>query len=45
MIFMSKTSKFTGKSGSRIEDRGSRIGMENRGSRIGSKKLDNKINK
>ena len=31
IILMSKTSRFTGKSGSRIEDRGSR----NQGSRIG----------
>ena len=33
---MSKTSRFTGKSGSRIEDRG--LVMENRGSRKGLKK-------
>ena len=40
---MSKTSRFTGKPGARIEDGGS--GSENWGSRIGKKKLENKVNK
>ena len=39
IILMSKTSRFTGKSGSRIEDRG----LGDRGSV--KKKLENKINK
>ena len=39
-IVMSKTSRFTGKGGSTIDDRGS--GSENRGSRIRLKKLENK---
>ena len=47
-ILMSKTSRFTGKPGARIQDPGRKIGetrIGDRGSRIGKKKLENKVNK